>query len=178
MSTATTKCYLPPTGPPPPAKPSPSYPRLVHFPFLHLDQLPTLYTQGYARVHLPPDHPILAAATALFRTSRNFFAKSIEYKEQFHISTVPEIKGQTADEGWSRVEGEKELITVRRSRELCPPEIVDEAGVLWKECGNLMCEMTRAVEMSLGMWEGALDDVVAEECTLPAEERKETMMRM
>jgi len=80
-------CYAPPPGPPP------GYPRAVDFPFLSHEQIPTLYTQGYARVHLPADHPLLVAATALFANSRKFFASATDHKEQFHLSKLDELFG-------------------------------------------------------------------------------------
>jgi hypothetical protein len=106
-----TSKYAPPPGPPP------GQPRVVQFPFIRSDELVTLYTQGYARLHLPASHPLLDAASALFSSSREFFAKDVEYKERFHLSKLadePKVQ-QSSDEGWSCVQGEKEMLTVRRS---------------------------------------------------------------
>jgi hypothetical protein len=178
--------YQPPSGPPPkhinsyapPPGSPPGYPRLVNFSFLSREQIPTLYTQGYARVHLPADHPLLTAATALFTNSCKFFARPLEHKEGFHPSKLGDIKLQSSEEGWSRVEGEKEMLTIRRTRPLCPHEVVDDARALWRECGSFMQVMMYAVESSLGLPPGAFDNVVAEECVLPVEERHETLLRM
>lgn len=181
--------FEPPAGPPPnhnnssgyyapPPGPPPGYPRLVDFPFLSYEQIPTIITQGYARVQLPADHPLLVAASALFADSREFFASSPDQKQQFHLSNLGEVKSQSSEEGWSHVEGEKEMLTVRRAHPLCPPKVVDNARELWRECGTFMQAMMRAVENSLGLQPGAFDNVVAEECELPVEKRHETLLRM
>src|SRR5262249_32696174 len=118
------------------------------------------------------------AAKALFEVSRTFFASPLPHKQQFHLSTRPDVKGQSSEEGWSRVQGEKEMLTVHRTRILCPPEVAEEAQVLWNECGIFMQAMTRAVEASLDLKSGALDNVVSAECVLPEEELHETLLRM
>ena len=164
--------YAPPPGLPP------GYPRLVDFPFLSPDQIPTLYTQGYASLHLPSDHPLLIAATTLFATSRDFFAKPLNHKEQFHPSEFFQGKFDPSDEGWSCVEGEKELLSVRRTRPLCPPEVTQNAQILWQECGNLLQAMMCAVEKSLDLKDGAFDNLVSKECVLPLEEKHATLLRM
>lgn len=183
--------YAPPPGPPPPAHdqvintyapppgPPPGYPHLVNFPFLSPDQLPTLYSQGWARVLLPSDHPLLSAAAKLFSTSRDFFAMPLEHKEQFHLSKLgQEERMQSSEEGWSRVEGEKEMLTVRRMKPLCPPELVSDAQDLWNECGSFMQLMMASIEQSLNLPKGAFDSLVNEECVLPKGKRHETLLRM
>ena len=183
--------YAPPPGPPPPAHdqvintyapppgPPPGYPHLVNFPFLSPDQLPTLYSQGWARVLLPSDHPLLSAAAKLFSASRDFFAMPLEHKEQFHLSKLEqEERMQSSEEGWSRVEGEKEMLTVRRMKPLCPPELVSDAQDLWNECGSFMQLMMASIERSLNLPKGAFDSLVNEECVLPKGKRHETLLRM
>jgi hypothetical protein len=141
-----TVTYLPPSGPPPnhtheqasytpPPGPPPGTPKLVDFPFLSSEQVQTLYSQGFARISLPPDHALLKAATALFSTSRAFFDQTSEEKQKFHRSNLlsdPSADGsdsrkQSYGHGWSRVEGEKEMLTVCCTRQLCPPEVTDSA---------------------------------------------------
>ena len=193
-----TPIYLPPPGPPPDyndekriytAPPSGS-PKVVDFPFLSSEQIITLYNQGFARVHLPPDHPLQEAATALFSTSREFFAKDLPEKEPFHRSNLPRspcvndpnTKGQSSEEGWSRVEGEKEMFTFRRTSTCPSDEVVKDARRnvqnLWQECGNFMQGMMQPIEASLELGRGAFDNVVNEECALPADEIHETLLRM
>ena len=171
--------YAPPPGPPPGA------PKLVEFPFLSSDQAQVLYSQGYTRVNLPPDHAIYKAASALFSTSRAFFDRPSEEKQQFHRSNLPSYspidgsnrKGKNSEQGWSRVEGEKEMLTIRTSQS-CPPEVTDNARHLWQECGDFMQAMVHAIEASLGLNSGAFYDVVGEECLLPVNEIHETLLRM
>lgn len=189
-SKSDTPKYHPPVGPPPqfkekssgnftpPPGPPPGLPRLVEFPFLTKEQIPTLYSQGYARVHLAADHPLLIAANRLFSASHDFFAQPLEHKEQFNLSKIQEKKGQSSEEGWSRVEGEKEMLTVRRTKPLCPPEMIDDTKTLWSECGSFMQIMMHSIEESLGLKKGTFDSVVKDECILPAETRHETLLRM
>ncbi|KIM81841.1 hypothetical protein PILCRDRAFT_8500 [Piloderma croceum F 1598] len=195
-----TPLYLPPPGPPPDridekriyTAPGPPFgsPKHVDFPFLSSEQVITLYNQGFARVCLPPDHPLHDAATALFSTSREFFAKDLHEKEQFHRSNLPSSpcedgskgKGQSSEEGWSRVEGEKEMFTFRRNSTCPSDEVVKNARSnvqqLWRECGNFMQEMMQPIETSLELRRGAFGNVVNQECALPADEIHETLLRM
>jgi len=171
--------YVPPTGPPPGA------PTLVDFPFLSSEQSQILYSQGFARVYLPPDHALRTAATALFPTSCAFFDRTSEEKQKYHRSnlisdsSIDELNSRrkNSEQGWSHVEGEKEMLTIRTSQ-LCPPEVTDNARNLWQECGNFMQAMVRAIEASLGLDSGAFDSVVREECLLPVNEIHETLLRM
>ena len=194
--THTSPTYLPPPGPPPdhttkqrhapPPGPPPGFPKLIEFPYLHAEQIPTLYRQGFARVHLPPDHPLLAAATALFSSSHAFFDQTPDEKQKFHRSQLasepsadgPKGKGPDSEQGWSRVEGEKEMLTIRRTNKLCPPSVTENAQNLWRECGSFMQDMMRAVEVSLELKSGTFDNVVKEECVLPVDEIHETLVRM
>ena len=167
--------YLPPPGPPP------GTPHIQPFPFLAPADIPTFYSQGYARVHLPPDHPLMRAAQEMFGISRTFFATAMEHKQQFYLSKLApkDYQGHNSEEGWSRVEGEKEIITVRRVGPLTPSEVVDQTKELWRCCGEFMTEMIQVVEKSLELPEGALQAFAKDECLLPeAGKRHETLIRM
>ena len=178
-----------PTHPPPPGPP-PGSPKLVDFPFLSVEQIITLYNQGFARVNLPADHPLVSAATLLFSTSHEFFAKDQHEKEPYHRSNLPLDRfsngskglGQSSEEGWSRVEGEKEMFTFRRTCTCPSDDIVKNARQnvqeLWRECGNFMQSMVPSIESSLELDSGAFDNVVKEECVLPTDEIHETLLRM
>ncbi|KZP32793.1 Clavaminate synthase-like protein [Athelia psychrophila] len=180
--------YPPPAGAPPkparsafyspPTAPPPGHPHLVDFTYLSPDQVCTLYSQGYARVHLPLNHPLLVAATTLLSTSRNFFAQPLEHKEKFHPSRIHENVSQSSEEGWSRVEGEKEMFTARRIGTLCPPEITNDVRQAWEECGKYMQDSMHAIEASLDLQPGAFDNLFVEECTLPVDKTVETLLRM
>ena len=114
---------------------------------------------------------------SLFSVSRAFFAQSQAHKSEFRVLVG---NSQGSEEGWSRIVGEKELLTIRRGGSTCPPSVEDEARTLWRECGALMQEMTRGVEKSLGMHAAALDGVVSAECVMPegGSDRLETLLRM
>jgi isopenicillin N synthase-like dioxygenase len=188
-----TPTYSPPPGPPPNHinekpihSPPPGSPKLVDFPFLSEEQVLTLYNQGFARVHLPADHPLLNAATALFSTSRAFFDQTLDEKQKFHRSQLPsdpcadgsKSQGHSSEQGWSRVEGEKEMLTIRRTSKLCPPGVTENTRNLWRECGSFMQLMVQAIEASLELKSGSFDNVVTDECVLPVEEVHETLLRM
>ncbi|KAF7969737.1 hypothetical protein HWV62_28493 [Athelia sp. TMB] len=163
---------------PPPSGPPPGHPQIVNFPHLSADQVYTLYSQGYARVQLPQEHPLLVAASTLFSTSRNFFAQPLAHKEQFHPSRIHANVSQSSEEGWSRVEGEKEMFTARRIGTLCPPEVADDVRIAWAECGKYMQEVMHAIAASLGLPPGAFDHLVAGECVLPVDTIHESLLRM
>jgi len=135
----------------------------------------SLSTQGFTTFPISDRPSLHDAASALFNLSRAFFAQPQPEKEAFGIQ---DANVQGSEEGWSRVVGEKELLTLRRLGNTCPPSIEETGKKLWHECGQLMQEMTRAIEISLAMNPGALNGIVGPECELPTEQRVETLLRM
>ncbi|KAF8589758.1 Clavaminate synthase-like protein [Ramaria rubella] len=158
-----------------PVLPQPFLPAV--FPLLSPTQIVSLSTKGFTTFPIEQRRPLHDAATALFSVSRAFFSQPQSDKSQFQIHKA---NSEGSEEGWSRVVGEKELITLRRGGNTCPPSVENEGRKLWAECGMLMQEMTRGVEQSLGMPPGVFDDVVIPECTMPLDgaDRPETLLRM
>ncbi|KAF8516088.1 hypothetical protein JB92DRAFT_2911679 [Gautieria morchelliformis] len=168
--------YAPPPGPPPPQwQPRPFLP--AYFPLLSPHQINSLRTQGYTTFPIEQRPALHNAASSLFRVSRTFFAQPQTIKNGFQVLAAND---QGSEEGWSRVVGEKELLTLRKGGPTCPPAVESQATALWKECGALMQQMVRGIEQSLGMPQCAFDNVVIPECTMPREggDRVETLLRM
>ncbi|GJJ10405.1 hypothetical protein Clacol_004631 [Clathrus columnatus] len=57
-----------------------------------------------------------------------------------------DANAQGSEEGWSRVVGEKELLTLRRSGATCPDQLEHSARSLWLECGQMMTDVVRDIE--------------------------------
>lgn len=92
----------------------------------------------------------------LLQSSKAFFSLPTSEKEAFKTSLGSE-------DGWSRVEGEKEFITLRSLEST--PEILKEAAIkYWAEAGGLLNEILAKIEESLGLSEGALT-VYSEPCS-------------
>ncbi|KIJ52463.1 hypothetical protein M422DRAFT_64935 [Sphaerobolus stellatus SS14] len=170
--------YAPPPGPPPPSAlwtPRPLHP--ASFPHLNEDQVHCLSTQGFATFPLAERPSLHDAAAKLLGLSRAFFAQEQSEKEHYRFL---EGNKQGSEEGWSRVIGEKELLTLRRSGPSVPPDLEAAGREFWKESGLFMQEMIIGVEESLGLPKWILDDVVYPECEMPeaGKERVETLLRM
>lgn len=171
-----TQQYAPPPGPPPTHwQPHPLLP--ATFPLLSSMDISTLATQGYTTFPIAQRPTLYDAAASLFNVSRTFFAQPQTVKTQFQVLKA---NAQGSEEGWSRVEGEKELLTLRRGGAACPPVVEERGKALWGECGVLMQEVMRGVEQSLGMTPGVLDHVMLPECAMPGAgaDRVETLLRM
>jgi len=170
--------YLPPPGPPPPEAIWYPPPLLdAPFPLLSQQQVQNLSTQGFATFPIADRPSLHDAAVKLFSFSRHFFAQAGPEKEAFQIKHG---NAQGSEEGWSRVVGEKELLTLRRSGKACPEQVEEAGRTLWRECGLFMRDVISAVEISLNMQEGLLWEVVEKECAMPnaGEDRVETLLRM
>jgi isopenicillin N synthase-like dioxygenase len=109
------------------------------------------------------------AAQALFQASQAFFNLPISYKETFKTEIGSE-------EGWSRIEGEKELITLR-CLENTPKELQDAAAAYWAEAGGLLNEILGRIAQSLGLPAEALTAYSFPCAKLPIE-KTSTMLRL
>ena len=84
-----------------------------------------------------------ASFEALFSVSRAFFDQSISRKEQF-------LTKAGSEEGWSRIEGEKEMITLR-TLDGTPEELRDAASQAWGSAALLLNGMIGGISQSLGL---------------------------
>jgi len=185
--------YVPPPGPPPSAQiactsPSGPSPPAQHylppvppplltasFPLLTQSQIDSLSTLGFTTFPISRRQCLYNAALKLFALSRAFFAQPQPSKEHFKVR---DANAQGSEEGWSRVWGEKELITLRRGGVTCPESLESTGREMWAECGKLMKDVMDGVEGSLGLVKGAFGSVYEAECDMPAVERLETLLRM
>lgn len=170
------KAYKPPPGPPPSTVYLPPL-REAEFPLLTTENIHSLSTQGFTTFPIKERVTLYEAASSLFDLSNQFFAQHPSVKEQF---IVKDANAQGSEEGWSRVAGEKELLTLRRSGSACPDMLESSARSLWHQCGQLTTEIVRGIEYSLDMLPHSLDPVVIPECAMPqaGNDRVETLLRM
>ena len=109
------------------------------------------------------------ASQALFLASQAFFALPSSYKETFKTEIGSE-------EGWSRIEGEKELITLRCLGST-PKELKEAASLYWAEAGGLLNEILGRISESLGLPAEALTQY-SEPCAKLVLDKTATMLRL
>ncbi|RAL65881.1 hypothetical protein DID88_005544 [Monilinia fructigena] len=85
--------------------------RPVKFPLILPAHAPHLSDQGWSTLTFTPTDPIHISSHKLLQASKSFFELPHEYKSQF-------LTGKGTEEGWNRVEGEKEFITLRYWKKL------------------------------------------------------------
>jgi hypothetical protein len=133
---------------------------------------PALAEQGWSTITYdePSDgDKLYSASQALLQASKEFFALPVTEKEVFKTQSGSE-------EGWSRVEGEKEMITLRRSGNT-PGVLKDAAETYWAEAAGLLSEILGGVAHSLGLSAEKLTRY-SEPCTKLGEEKTATMLRL
>lgn len=132
-----------PIDPRPPLRP-------YSLPLVLSQHTPNLAFQGWTTVSFPvpssecpSQHPVHRGFENLFESSKAFFDQPFEEKEKWKTKLGSE-------EGWSRVEGEKEFITIR-TIEGTPEILRDAAKQCWAAAGDLMDAMLGRVSESLDM---------------------------
>ncbi|KZV88708.1 hypothetical protein EXIGLDRAFT_751549 [Exidia glandulosa HHB12029] len=190
MSTSTQHIYAPPPGPPPqtqqyapPPGPPPTRPSLEPVPIQSRSLLPVddapfdlqeLSRQGWTSLSLKSVYPELYDAyTELFAQSRRFFSSPNDDRQKYHIPAAM----QTSEEGYSVVEGEKLLITLRRTSH-CPPELLPATERAWNLTGAWLADKLRLVARSLALPEDAFEQLARPCARLPKEERVATLLRL
>lgn len=124
----------------------------------------------------PSQHPLQQGFENLFESSKTFFDQPIEEKENWKTKLGSE-------EGWSRIEGEKEFITIR-TVEGTPEILRDAAKQCWAAAGDLMDGMlgrvSESLEMDVGEGEGGLRRFVGPCKRLgeTKEDKTQTMLRL
>lgn len=132
----------------------------------HQSRLPH---QGWATI-LPPPHSLTTTSLALFQSSVRFFELPLAQKEKFKTS-------HGSEEGWSRIRGEKEMLTLR-TLDRTPPQVRDAAHAFWAEVGALLRDQLLGIMAeSLGLSPDALTDFVGPGAELGAE-KTATMVRL
>lgn len=130
----------------------------VMLPRVHPHRHFALSDQGWTTIDMNPNSSdvLYTSYQELLKSSKVFFDLPIEQKE-----THRTVLG--SEDGWSRVEGEKEFITLR-SQESTPEVLKKAATKYWAEAGDLLNEIMAKVAESLGLPEKALT-VYSEPCS-------------
>lgn len=129
----------------------------------------TLPHQGWATI-LPPPQSLTTSSLALFQSSARFFDLPLAQKEKFKTS-------HGSEEGWSRIRGEKEMLTLRTLNQT-PPQVRDAVLAFWQDVGVLLRDhLLGSMAESLGLSPNALTDFVGPGAELGAE-KTATMVRL
>ncbi|KAF2809244.1 uncharacterized protein BDZ99DRAFT_509496 [Mytilinidion resinicola] len=126
-------------------------------PLVRDEHAPNLPFQGWTTVTFPPPspalptpHPLQRASEELFEASRAFFALPFSEKEVWKTKLGSE-------EGWSRIEGEKEFITLR-TVEGTPEVLKAAARAYWNAAGGLLDQSLGRIGESLGLQGAAAEE--------------------
>ncbi|TEY58778.1 hypothetical protein BOTCAL_0200g00060 [Botryotinia calthae] len=143
--------------------------RPVKFPFILPAHAPHLSDQGWSTLSFSPTDPIHISSQKLLQASKSFFDLPPEYKSRF-------LTGKGTEEGWNRVEGEKEFITLREIN-TTPPELLDAAKEFWDITGDVLNRILGEIASSLGMKTELLTRY-SEPCLKLNHEKTATMIRL
>ncbi|EJU05339.1 hypothetical protein DACRYDRAFT_29558, partial [Dacryopinax primogenitus] len=117
-------------------------------------------------------HDFVQAYSGLFEASASFFNSPLSYKEQFIRGT------EGSEDGYNRVTGEKEMITIRTA-DTTPEDLRQRAAICWELCGRIMLDVIQDISSSLCLENDDLRDMVAPCATLPPSgQRVATLLRM
>ena len=129
-----------------------------------------LSDQGWSTVTYDgPNDSLRNSSEALLNAGKAFFDLPESYKERFKTT-----KG--SEEGWNRVEGEKEFITLRTLNNT-PEELKEAASTYWRIAGEYLDQLLGYIARSLGLPADALT-VYSEPCIELGSERTATMLRI
>ncbi|TGO25332.1 hypothetical protein BPAE_0082g00160 [Botrytis paeoniae] len=143
--------------------------RPVKFPFILPAHAPHISYQGWSTLSFSPTDPIHISSQKLLQASKSFFDLPLEYKSQF-------LTGKGTEEGWNRVEGEKEFITLREIN-TTPPELLETVKEFWVVTGDVLNEILGEIASSLGMKKELLTRY-SEPCLKLHHEKTATMIRL
>ncbi|KAM0149535.1 hypothetical protein ACHAQE_009347 [Botrytis cinerea] len=143
--------------------------RPVTFPLILPAHAPHLSDQGWSTLSFSPTDPIHISSQKLLQASKSFFDLPREYKSQF-------LTGKGTEEGWNRVEGEKEFITLREIN-TTPPELLDAVKEFWDITGDVLNRILGEIASSLGMKKELLTRY-SEPCLKLHHEKTATMIRL
>ncbi|KAE8442259.1 hypothetical protein EG329_003519 [Mollisiaceae sp. DMI_Dod_QoI] len=130
----------------------------VILPRVHPHRHFALSDQGWTTIDMNLTLPdtFYTSYQELLESSKSFFNLPMEEKEVFRT-------GLGSEDGWSRVEGEKEFITLR-SLGSTPELLKKAASKYWAEAGDLLNETLGKIAESLGLPAEALT-VYSEPCS-------------
>ncbi|KAF7954486.1 hypothetical protein EAE96_005607 [Botrytis aclada] len=143
--------------------------RPVKFSFILPAHAPHISDQGWSTLSFSPTDPIHISSQKLLQASKFFFDLPLEYKTRF-------LTGKGTEEGWNRVEGEKEFITLREIN-TTPPELLDAVKEFWDITGDVLNKILEEIASSLGMKKELLTRY-SEPCLKLRREKTATMIRL
>lgn len=176
MSTESQTKYSPPSYPPP-KKPLLKPETALRYPI----NLEELAWRGWTTLTIanPDQDPLYRSYSELFKASADFFDLPEENRLEYQVP--PQGEFQVSEEGYSRVEGEKCMITLRKSVNT-PKEfgLRGKAEDAWRASGEIMFNVLVAIEESLGMKPGTLSRTADYQLSLPQEGARNvaTLMRL
>ncbi|KAK7050575.1 hypothetical protein R3P38DRAFT_2865961 [Favolaschia claudopus] len=175
--------YAPPPGPPPqmfappPGPPPISYPSCKDIDDLAQyirSSLPILASQGWLSVPLPPD--LEAQYASLFSESAAFFDLAPDASEK--VDFAAPAGTSASDEGFSDIQGEKQLITLRRVSGM-PPCLQPAATSAWDATGQLFLGTVHDIADSLELPDLEIfDEMSSESLGFPAKSRASSLLRL
>lgn len=156
--------FTPPAGPPPPPALIP-----VELPLIKPEYRYNLADQGWSTVTFDEENDIYQSLLRLFDASRAFFDEPIEEKEKY-------LSKLGSEEGWSRIPGEKEFITLRQLG-FTPEVLKGPASEAWENVGSLLNGYLERIAESLELPPEAFTPF-SEPCTKLDGVRRATMLRL
>lgn len=158
-------------GSAPSSQPNRSPLKPVTYPHITPRDQRLLHDQGWTPLTFPAGNEVRAGFDALFQASNTFFNLPSEAKEKYANAQ------QGSEEGWSKIPGEKEMITLRTVAST-PPELKDAAERCWRLANTYLNEMLGLVAQSLDLPLAALQQFSAPQLNLPPSERHAAMLRL
>ena len=130
--------------------------------------------EGYLPLVLA-DHPgMVEAYTDLFARSHEYFdlPADSEHKTRYQAVSGP----AASEEGYSKISGEKSIITTRTS-DRCPPILRDQLETAWRVTGAFMQKITAAIAQTLDLDPRVFEPFVTP-CATLTETKTPTQLRM
>ncbi|KAJ7366099.1 hypothetical protein DFH08DRAFT_680337 [Mycena albidolilacea] len=138
------------------------------------NSLSILASQGWLSIPLPPDLESLYAN--LFAESASFFNLPPDAREKLDFAAPTGTNA--SDEGFSEIQGEKQLITLRRLSRT-PPCLRSAATAAWDATGQLFLRTVHAIAESLELPDQSVFDAMSAEAQgLPASARASSLLRL
>ncbi len=133
-----------------------------------------LASEGYLPLALA-DHPaMMEAYSNLFAKSHEFFALPADSSQK---TAYQAVSGPTAsEEGYSKIEGEKSILTTRTSNR-CPELLLSDLKTAWDLTGAFVERTIRAIAVTLDLKEDVFLPFV-NPCTTLTESKTPTQLRM
>lgn len=129
-----------------------------------------LASDGWTPLSFSEHDEVKASFDTLFQASNTFFNQPTDAKEKYKTSLGSE-------EGWSKIPGEKEMITLRTGDNT--PDVLKEAAEhCWNLANRYLNSVLGLIAKSLDLPPAALQKFSAPQLSLPPSERHAAMLRL